>query len=631
MHICEDAVKQLKTAGKKAVRAVLWVSADGLRVVDDKTKDLILDQTIEKVSFCAPDRNFERAFSYICRDGTTRRWICHCFMAIKDSGERLSHAVGCAFAACLERKQKREKECGVTATFDANRTTFTREGSFRVTTATEAAEREEVMRQLQDKKAESGVKSAMPLSSGPGVGVVNQAVAPLPGSPSSSPPLGMESTLGLQVIPRRHAPVEALARQGSFRGFPALNNNSSPFKRQLSLRMNDLPSTMQRKSDFPMKNTVPEMEGEGDSISSLCTQIASAFSGPPEDPFSQAPMPRPASSPQSPVAPPGAQPGNGTGPAFPPVAVVAATSPALPPPLPARDTNPWAKTPSPHCQAGQHTSAASSSAHPGADWTTPVIVAPPSTTASPSHPSHRRTPSEADRWLEEVTKSICALQPASTPPFQPFLTPNPPALSTTQTQAFSTTLPTGQPFSAPMPVPSVAPVAFMSSLAPRQPAYPMSNGLPDAEPSVPVVGITSSQMVAYLFGSTPQPQAYPIPQYDPYNNPHQQPSMPLPVPLQPPNGSVAFNGGRADSWAPLLLPPQSSPAPPLLPPQSSPAPPLLPPQSSRAPPLASQLQAAADPFEAKWASLESRSRQHTTPSPTNPFSSELHTTFEIQL
>lgn len=46
---------------------------------------MILDQTIEKVSFCAPDRNFERAFSYICRDGTTRRWICHCFMAIKDS------------------------------------------------------------------------------------------------------------------------------------------------------------------------------------------------------------------------------------------------------------------------------------------------------------------------------------------------------------------------------------------------------------------------------------------------------------------------------------------------------------------------------------------------------------------
>lgn len=46
-------------------------------------------------------------------------------------GERLSHAVGCAFAACLERKQRREKECGVTASFDASRTSFVREGSFR--------------------------------------------------------------------------------------------------------------------------------------------------------------------------------------------------------------------------------------------------------------------------------------------------------------------------------------------------------------------------------------------------------------------------------------------------------------------------------------------------------------------
>lgn len=81
-----------------------------------------------------------------------RRYKTIQLLFVSVQGERLSHAVGCAFAACLERKQKREKECGVTATFDANRTTFTREGSFRVTTATEAAEREEVMRQLQDTK-----------------------------------------------------------------------------------------------------------------------------------------------------------------------------------------------------------------------------------------------------------------------------------------------------------------------------------------------------------------------------------------------------------------------------------------------------------------------------------------------
>ncbi|KAG7510426.1 numb-like isoform X6 [Solea senegalensis] len=550
MHICEDAVKRLKTAGKKPVRAVLWVSADGLRVVDDKTKDLILDQTIEKVSFCAPDRNFERAFSYICRDGTTRRWICHCFMAIKDSGERLSHAVGCAFAACLERKQKREKECGVTATFDANRTTFTREGSFRVTTATEAAEREEVMRQLQDaKKADTDVKVA----GNSAICVTNSSGHQTGGSssPSSSPPLSMTS-LGPQVIPRRHAPAEALARQGSFRGFPALSQKTSPFKRQLSLRMNELPSNLQRKSDFPIKNTVPELEGEGDSISALCTQITSAFSGPPEDPFTSAPMPKPASSPQSPVA-------------------------------------------------------------PGSDWSspTPVIVAPPS--SSPVLPSHKRTPSEADRWLDEVTKSVRAPQP------------NPIMVAAS---------PPTQQFSAPMPIPvvTVPPVPFMPSLPPAVPilpprqlgfqpqapaSYPMSNGLPFPQPTGPVFGITPSQMVANVFGSATQPQLFSIPasttaQHDvpvignvsPFIKPPPSTAMTT-AHLQSANGNATFNG--ADNWAASSQLAPSSPA--IQPPPQQPE----------------------DAFEAQWVALEGRSRQRTSPSPTNPFSTELHKTFEIQL
>uniref|UniRef100_H3BXQ3 Protein numb homolog n=1 Tax=Tetraodon nigroviridis TaxID=99883 RepID=H3BXQ3_TETNG len=601
MHICEDAVKRLKTdrkffkgfftkAGKKAVRAVLWVSADGLRVVDDKTKDLILDQTIEKVSFCAPDRNFERAFSYICRDGTTRRWICHCFMAVKDSGERLSHAVGCAFAACLERKQKREKECGVTATFDANRTTFTREGSFRVTTATEAAEREEVMRQLQDAKKESGLPGNS--SSGGTSSAAHQTGSST--SPTSSPPPSV-AALGPQVIPRRHPPADVIARQGSFRGFPALSQKTSPFKRQLSLRMNELPSTMQRKSDFPSRNTVPEVEGEGDSISSLCTQITSAFSGPPEDPFSSAPMPKPASSPQSPVAPV-----NGTAPAFsvPPTA----NPPLLPPALPARETNPWASTPVVAPTPAQPAS--------GSNWPSaaPVIVVPPS--SSPVIPSHRRTPSEADRWLEEVSKSVKAPQhnpalAAATPPTQAFA-PHVSAVPPVAQVAFVPTLPTSIPV-----------------LPPRQPAfhaqapasYPMANGLPFPQASVPVVGITPSQMVAHVFGSATQAQPFAIPasatpqhEAPAVNNvsPFIKAPPAMAAPPQAPNGSVTFNGA-ADSWAAQTQLAPSSPA-------------IQPPPRPQ-----------DDAFEAQWAALEGRSRQRTSPSPTNPFSSELHKTFEIQL
>ena len=90
MTVCEEALKKLKSSKKKSVKAILYINGDGLRVVDYETKGLLLDQTIEKVSFCAPDHNYERGFSYICRDGTTRRWICHGFMAVKETVSILS-------------------------------------------------------------------------------------------------------------------------------------------------------------------------------------------------------------------------------------------------------------------------------------------------------------------------------------------------------------------------------------------------------------------------------------------------------------------------------------------------------------------------------------------------------------
>ncbi|XP_071414382.1 protein numb homolog isoform X7 [Pithys albifrons albifrons] len=544
MHICEDAVKRLKSSGKKAVKAVLWVSADGLRVVDEKTKDLIVDQTIEKVSFCAPDRNFDRAFSYICRDGTTRRWICHCFMAVKDTGERLSHAVGCAFAACLERKQKREKECGVTATFDASRTTFTREGSFRVTTATEQAEREEVMRQMPDAKAaETEVKTVAP-------GAAPNNTAPSSGSPTS-PTAEVAASLDKEMsnphaIPRRHAPIEQLARQGSFRGFPALSQKMSPFKRQLSLRINELPSTVQRKTDFPMKNAVPEVEGETDSISALCSQITSAFSTPSEDPFSSAPMTKP-------------------------VTVVAPQSPAF----------------------------------QGTEWSSTSSGA-----ASPSlfQGNHRRTPSEADRWLEEVSKTVRAQQqPTSAPAPQPLLQAPPSAPASQSAPAFPVST-----FIAPQPVPVGVVPPMQPAFIPAQP-YAVANGMTYAAPSVPVVGITPSQMVANVFGTASHtPAAHPhqspslvkqqtLPQYESSSSSSATASPFFNPPTQH-NGSTAFNGVDGGKWAAED-------------------------KHSQPPGAAPQV----DPFEAQWAALESKAKQRTNPSPTNPFSSDLQKTFEIEL
>lgn len=221
-------------------------------MVDDDTKGLIVDQTIEKVSFCAPDRNHERGFSYICRDGTTRRWMCHGFLANKDSGERLSHAVGCAFAVCLERKQRRDKECGVTMTFDMKNSTFTRSGSFRQQSLTERLANNE--------------RSVDPPS------------AIVPPQPKPHNPFAIE---------RPHATPSMLERQGSFRAFNALSTQS-PFKRQMSLRINDLPSNAERQKAFldPLANgqirsvsPIPEISSQQiDTVSQLCQELSQGLS-----------------------------------------------------------------------------------------------------------------------------------------------------------------------------------------------------------------------------------------------------------------------------------------------------------------------------------------------------------------
>lgn len=201
MPICEEALKVLRGTKRKAIRGTLFISGDGLRVVDGETRGLIVDQTIEKVSFCAPDRNNERGFAYICRDGTTRRWMCHGFHAIGETGERLSHAVGCAFAICLERKQKRDREAA------------------ELVAAAALASQQAPTRDLRAFKV------------------------------SEPPPI--KTVKNPYAIERPHATPLMLQRQTSFRPLSNLRSQS-PFKRQLSLRLTASNGLTLRDSSSPL-------------------------------------------------------------------------------------------------------------------------------------------------------------------------------------------------------------------------------------------------------------------------------------------------------------------------------------------------------------------------------------------
>ena len=61
-------------------------------------------------------------------------------------------------------------------------------------------------------------------------------------------PVPMKVIDNIGAVERPHASMQMLERQGSFRGFQKLSE-SSPFKRQLSLRVNELPSTLERQKN----------------------------------------------------------------------------------------------------------------------------------------------------------------------------------------------------------------------------------------------------------------------------------------------------------------------------------------------------------------------------------------------
>lgn len=98
------------------------------------------------------------------------------------------------------------------------------------------------------------------------------------------------------AIERPHATPQLLQRQGSFRGFSELNHQASPFKRQLSLRLPELPSNFERQRSqslqssntflhpkekstvAPIPETSPEIEIKSDTISEMCKEISQGLS-----------------------------------------------------------------------------------------------------------------------------------------------------------------------------------------------------------------------------------------------------------------------------------------------------------------------------------------------------------------
>lgn len=357
-------------------------------------------------------------------------------------------------------------------------------------------------------------------------------------------------------------------------------------------------------------------DGDG-GIDALCSQINTSFAKPSDELFSTGPPP---------LAPPTAPPSAVNG--APPCSV----PPLLPPPpAPGHATSPWVQPDAP-------------------------LQSPPAASAAAVHVGHRRTPSEAERWLEEVSKAVKTQQtpPAPVSSSIPVI-PGPPPMTAPLIPLTAPLLPmatpllplsspsvVGPPVSLPsMSVPTVTPPSvamqpFPSATVgvfgspPVPPAFvPVQTYVPGYAPSpgaVPIVGITPSQMVANVFCSATPPNpsssssnktggsaslSYASP---PHSAGFTTSSFPASM-----NGAGLANGSTVSvsSW-----PPEGS---------------QLTTTTTAAGPAQED-----DRFEAKWAALETKPGSNAyansatnananANAAANPFSSNLQKTFEIEL
>ncbi|XP_060842429.1 protein numb homolog [Rhopalosiphum padi] len=110
--VCRESFAKLYQEYKSGIcdtnPAILWITGYELRIVDKRSKNLILAQTIENIIFCSSTTDFSDQLFYTSRDSYNNRWLCHMIIVTEFSNDRVCRAVGFAFRVCLRRKTIRE-------------------------------------------------------------------------------------------------------------------------------------------------------------------------------------------------------------------------------------------------------------------------------------------------------------------------------------------------------------------------------------------------------------------------------------------------------------------------------------------------------------------------------------------
>ncbi|KAM4626718.1 PTB domain-containing engulfment adapter protein 1 isoform 2-T3 [Discoglossus pictus] len=102
-EVVKDAVRKLKFArhikkseGQKTPKVELQISIYGVKILEPKTKEVLHNCQLHRISFCADDKTDKRIFTFICKDSESNKHLCYVFDSEK-CAEEITLTIGQAF------------------------------------------------------------------------------------------------------------------------------------------------------------------------------------------------------------------------------------------------------------------------------------------------------------------------------------------------------------------------------------------------------------------------------------------------------------------------------------------------------------------------------------------------------
>ncbi|KAG8432780.1 hypothetical protein GDO86_017137, partial [Hymenochirus boettgeri] len=68
-----------KSEGQKTPKVELQISIYGVKILEPKTKEILHNCQLHRISFCADDKTDKRIFTFICKDSESNKHLCYVF------------------------------------------------------------------------------------------------------------------------------------------------------------------------------------------------------------------------------------------------------------------------------------------------------------------------------------------------------------------------------------------------------------------------------------------------------------------------------------------------------------------------------------------------------------------------